>query len=122
MRINVSSFFPGGPVPGVALCPLLPEEALAFDVDDGAADGQDRAVGGEVEIFPSQGKDLADAGACGEHEVDGVGQVAGVPRSRPAGDGLLPLTDRRAYRVQGGWLARAPRRAGVVVRIALSYG
>ncbi|WP_410819100.1 hypothetical protein [Micromonospora sp. 050-3] len=48
---------------GVALGPGLAEEALAFDEDERAADRQGGAFGGEVEVLPSQGKDLADAGA-----------------------------------------------------------
>jgi hypothetical protein len=46
------------------------------------------------------GQDLADARAGGEHEVDDVGQVAGVARSRLAGSGFLPLPDRRADALQ----------------------
>ncbi|GAB1643194.1 hypothetical protein KRMM14A1259_36170 [Krasilnikovia sp. MM14-A1259] len=65
---------------------------------------------------PPHGQYLADADAGGEHEIDDIGQVAGVPRSRLAGSGLLPLADRRAdgFQVFGfegphgaAWLAKA---------------
>jgi hypothetical protein len=56
-------------------------------------DGQRRAFGGQVEVFPAEGQDLTDTGAGGEHDVD---DVAGVPRSGLAGDGLLPVADRGA--------------------------
>jgi hypothetical protein len=84
-----------GPEAGVAFGPVLSEEASAFDVDDGAADGERRVGGCQVEVCPAQGEDFADAGAGGEHEVDDVGLVAGVSGSGFAGDGLLPVPDRR---------------------------
>jgi hypothetical protein len=69
------------PVASVALGPFLAEQALAFDEDEGAADGQCRACSGEVQVFPAQSEGLADTSAGGEHEVDDVGQVAGISGS-----------------------------------------
>jgi hypothetical protein len=77
------------PPAGIALGPGLAEEALAFDEDERAADRQGGAFGGEVEVLPSQGKDLADAGAGGEHQVDDVRRIAAVPWARLAWDRSL---------------------------------
>ena len=47
--------------------------------------------GAKIDVLPPHSQNFADADAGGEHEVDDVGQVAGVPRSRLTASGLLPL-------------------------------
>ena len=50
----------------------------------------------KIDVLPSHGQNFADASAGGQHEVDDVGQIAGLPRPSLSGSGLLPSADRRA--------------------------
>ncbi|WP_158610822.1 hypothetical protein [Micromonospora endolithica] len=81
-------------VAGVASESRAVGRGLALDEDERAADRQGGALGGEVQVLPSQG-DVTDADAGGEHEVDDVGEVAVVSWPGPAGDEALPVADRR---------------------------
>jgi hypothetical protein len=86
-----------------------------------ALESGDRASGSTAST--TQRRDLADAGAGSEHEVDDVGQVAGGPRPGLAWCRPLPAADRGANGLQvfegerDNPAARPAQSAGVAYRV-----
>jgi hypothetical protein len=67
-----------GPPTGVGLGVILPDEAPALDVDQGAADGRCRRRRLQVDVRPPQRQHLADAGAGRRQHVNDVQRVGGA--------------------------------------------